>query len=131
MFLGREFSHAVRKAAMLPRGGDPGEGLYVEERISAAEPSADELALAERALNPVPFDRAAALYARVDLLPGPLVLEVELTEPSLYLGYAEGAAERFADAVAAAASGAGSAPRTRRSPASRGGIGAAYARRAL
>ena len=102
MFLGGEFSHAVRKAALLPRGGDPGEGLYVEERISAAEPSADELALAERALNTVPFERGRLLYARVDLLPGPLLLEVELTEPSLYLGYAEGAAERFADAVAAA-----------------------------
>ena len=32
----------------------------------------------------------------------PLVLEVELTEPSLFLGYADGAAERFADAIVAA-----------------------------
>ena len=31
----------------------------------------------------------------------PVLLEVELTEPSLYLGYAEGAAERFAEAIAA------------------------------
>jgi len=96
------FSHAVRKAAMLPRGGDPGEGLFVEERISAAEPSADERELAEQALDAVPFEREQLLYARVDLLPGPVVLEVELTEPSLYLGYSEGAAERFAEAVTAA-----------------------------
>ena len=101
-YLGGVFSHAVRKAAMLPRGGDPGEGLFVEERISAAEPSAAELELAERALDAVPFERGELLYARVDLLPGPVLLEVELTEPSLYLGYSEGAAERFADAVAAA-----------------------------
>jgi glutathione synthase/RimK-type ligase-like ATP-grasp enzyme len=101
-YIGGAFSHAVRKAAMLPRGGDPGEGLFVEERISAAEPSADELELAERALDAVPFEREELLYARVDLLPGPVVLEVELTEPSLYLGYSDGAAERFADAVTAA-----------------------------
>jgi glutathione synthase/RimK-type ligase-like ATP-grasp enzyme len=101
-YLGGVFSHAVRKAAMLPRGGDPGEGLFVEERISAAEPSAAERELAEQALDAVPFQREQLLYARVDLLPGPVLLEVELTEPSLYLGYAQGAAERFADAVAAA-----------------------------
>jgi glutathione synthase/RimK-type ligase-like ATP-grasp enzyme len=101
-YVGGVFSHAVRKAAMLRRGGDPGEGLFVEERISAAEPSEDELELAERALDAVPFERGELLYARVDLLPGPVLLEVELTEPSLYLGYSEGAAERFADAVAAA-----------------------------
>jgi glutathione synthase/RimK-type ligase-like ATP-grasp enzyme len=101
-YLGGEFSHAVRKAAMLPRGGDPGQGLFVEERISAAEPSADELGLAEQALDAVPFPREELLYSRVDLLPGPILLEVELTEPSLYLDYSEGAAERFADAIAAA-----------------------------
>jgi hypothetical protein len=87
---------------MLPRGGDPGEGLFVEERISAVEPSTDELELAEQALDAVPFERGELLYARVDLLPGPVLLEVELTEPSLYLGYSDGGAERFADAVAAA-----------------------------
>ena len=42
---------------MLPLGGDPGEGLFVEEQISAAEPSADELDLAQRALDTVPFER--------------------------------------------------------------------------
>ena len=77
------------------------------ERISAAEPSADERELAEQALDAVPFEREELLYACVDLLPGPVLLEVELTEPSLYLGYAEGAAERFAEAVAAASRGRG------------------------
>jgi hypothetical protein len=101
-YVGGAFSHAVRKGAMLPHGAEPGEGLFVEERISATEPSEKELELAERTLDAVPFPRAELLYARVDLLPGPVVLEVELTEPSLYLGYAEGAAERFAEAIAAA-----------------------------
>ena len=51
-------------------------------------------------------DRGPLLYARVDLVGGargePLVLEVELAEPSLYLVHAEGAAERFADVIATA-----------------------------
>jgi hypothetical protein len=46
------------------------------------------------------------VYARIDLLPGPdgpVVIEVELTEPSLFLSYADGAADRLADAIAARA----------------------------
>jgi hypothetical protein len=42
------------------------------------------------------------LYARVDLLPGPdgpLLLELEVTEPYLFLSTAEGAADRFAAAI--------------------------------
>jgi glutathione synthase/RimK-type ligase-like ATP-grasp enzyme len=98
-YVGGAFSHAVRKAAMLPLGAEPSEGLFVEERISATEPSKNERQVAERMLDAVPFPRDELLYARVDLLPGPVVLEVELTEPSLYLGYAVGAAARFADAI--------------------------------
>ena len=48
----------------------------------------------------------ALLYARVDLLRdaagAPFVLELELAEPSLFLGFAAGAAERFAQQIAAA-----------------------------
>ena len=97
-----ELSHAVRKAPLLAPGSGPGEGLYLEERIKATEARDSERALAEQALDAVPFPRNELLYARVDLLPGPVVLEVELTEPSLFLGYGEGAVERFAEAVAAA-----------------------------
>ena len=102
LYSGGAFSHAVRKAPILAVGGGPGTGLYVEERLSATQPSKDELELAERAVAAVPFAGDELLYARVDLLPGPVLLEVELTEPSLFLGYAEGAVERFADAIAAA-----------------------------
>ena len=41
------------------------------------------------------------LYARVDIVPPGLVLEVELTEPSLFMGQDPGAPERFARAIAA------------------------------
>ena len=47
-----------------------------------------------------------SLYARVDLLPGPdgpVVVEVEVTEPSLFLGFSAGASARFAEAIAATA----------------------------
>jgi len=56
-------------------------------------------------LDAVPGGRSRLLYARVDLVPdpggSPCVLEVELTEPSVFLAHAEGAAERFAAAIAA------------------------------
>lgn len=102
MYVGDEFSHAVRKEPMLAPGAAPGAGLYLEERLTGTEPSADQFALAERALDALPFPRSRLLYARIDMLPGPVVLEVELTEPSLFIGYAEGAPERFADAIVAA-----------------------------
>jgi glutathione synthase/RimK-type ligase-like ATP-grasp enzyme len=102
IFVEGRFSHAVHKEALLAEGSGPATGLYLEETMTAAEASPQELEVAERALDAVPFARVSLLYARVDLLPGPVVLEVELTEPSLFIGYAEGAAERFAEAIAAA-----------------------------
>jgi len=45
------------------------------------------------------------LYARVDLIPDdegkPVILELELTEPSLFLEHGPGSADRVADAIAA------------------------------
>ena len=103
-FLGGEFSHAVRKAAMLPRRGEPGGGALrrgADQRGGAfgrrAQPGAAGPGRGS-------LEREDLLYARVDLLPGPIVLEVELTEPSLYLAYSAGAAERFADAITRRAS---------------------------
>jgi hypothetical protein len=79
-------------------------GLFKPEDVGPRVASAAEVAVASRALAAVPGGGERLLYARVDLIPGPaggpVVVEVELTEPSLYLGYAEGAARRFADAIA-------------------------------
>lgn len=105
IYLGGVFSHAIRKGPLLSLGAPPVEGLYAEEDITPriAEPA--ELAMAEAALALVPGDPAELLYARVDCLPGPdgesVVIEVELTEPSLFLAHADGAAERFAAAIVA------------------------------
>jgi glutathione synthase/RimK-type ligase-like ATP-grasp enzyme len=102
IFLAGEYSHAIRKGPML-RGPDAGvPELYVEEHISPRSPSPAERAVADAALSAVPFPPTELLYARVDLLDtgaGPVVIELELAEPSLFVGTAAGAAERFAAAV--------------------------------
>ncbi|NUT38333.1 MAG: hypothetical protein HOV79_35255 [Hamadaea sp.] len=97
-----EFSHAIRKGPMLV-GPDTGEeGLYVPEAIVARTPTEAEHETARQVLAAAP---EGLLYARVDLIPGPagtpVLVELELTEPSVFVGYAEGAAERFAAAIAA------------------------------
>jgi glutathione synthase/RimK-type ligase-like ATP-grasp enzyme len=103
VFLGGRYSHAVRRGALLA-GGKKNTG----EGVRPYEATAEQLALAEKALGLVPGD-PSLLYARVDLLPsaaGPVLLELELLEPSLFLGYAAGSGERLADLIAAATQGA-------------------------
>ena len=96
------FSHAIRKGPLLT-GPDLGnkEAEYAED-ISARTPADAELAVGERVVAALP---GGLLYARVDLIPGPdgapMLVEVELTEPSLFWTYAEGSAERMADAIVA------------------------------
>jgi hypothetical protein len=64
------------------------------------DPSVDELWLAERTYE---WIEPAPLYARIDLLEtrdhGPLVLEIELVEPALYLRHSVALADKFAAAV--------------------------------
>lgn len=55
--------------------------------------------------DPSPDDANVVLYARDDLIPGPdgepLLLELELTEPSVFLSHPDGVADRLAAAIAA------------------------------
>ncbi|MBX3608049.1 MAG: hypothetical protein KF788_22440 [Piscinibacter sp.] len=102
VFFEGEFSHAIRKGPLLRRGEGPTRTLFAAEHITARAPSDAELALARRVMDALPFGSPA--YARVDLLPsasGPKLLELELTEPSLFFAQAEGSAQRFAQALAA------------------------------
>ena len=107
VFVGDAFSHAFRKGPILGAGGELVEGLYREEDISARTPSAEELAVAEVVLDAVDgvvsgHSRTDLLYARVDLAPGPdgpVLMELELIEPSLFLHVSDGAAERAAEAI--------------------------------
>lgn len=102
LFFDGRFSHAVRKAAVLtsPRGDD---GLYPVDQLAAREATADERRVADDVLAAAP---GGLTYARVDLVPGddgqPLLLELEVAEPSLFLAYDDGAVDRFADALVAA-----------------------------
>lgn len=93
-------SHAARKAAVLTPGLDDPDDVAITPR----EASAAELAVAQAALAAVPWGEPL-LYARVDLVPGPdgspVLMELEVTEPSLFLGRSAGAAERFAAAIRA------------------------------
>jgi hypothetical protein len=94
VFLGGEQSHAFTKGPMLPAPGqrpvfDP-SGTYAEESLTSADPEFELWDIGHAAL-----DAAAAhlnisvtdlLYARVDVIGGrdnPLLLELELVEPSL------------------------------------------------
>ncbi len=101
------FDHAIRKGAMLLDGASAFEGTGAVEHIGAREPSDEERAVADAAVAYVTQRFGVApLYARVDLLPapeGPLLLELELTEPSLFFATAPGAAARYAEAVRRAA----------------------------
>ncbi len=103
VLLGGEFSHAMRKGPLLERGAGLVEGLYAQEEMTPRDPSEAELRVADQAMAAVAsVVPGRTTYARVDLLPtadGPLVLEVELAEPSLFLDHVPGSAERAADAV--------------------------------
>ncbi len=101
MFFEGQFSHAIRKGPLLPRGGAATEALFAAETITPREPGKDELRLAEKVVSVVPF--GTPLYARVDLIRddsgAPCLLELEMAEPSLFFVHAADSAERFAAAV--------------------------------
>jgi glutathione synthase/RimK-type ligase-like ATP-grasp enzyme len=108
VFFDGVFSHAARKGPMLQpdaRHQVAGGALFIEENISPREPSEAELSVAERVFKHANAELAEnLLYARIDLLPGPdgpVVVELELIEPSLFLLHADGAADRFAAAISA------------------------------
>lgn len=104
-----EVSHAIRKGPLLRTGEGPTRALFAEEQISARTPRGNEVALAQATLGVCAdrFGADALLYARVDVIPGPdgdpVLLELELTEPSLFLDTAGGSADRFATAILARA----------------------------
>jgi glutathione synthase/RimK-type ligase-like ATP-grasp enzyme len=96
-----KFSHAIRKGPLLKRKEGPTTELFAKETITARVPDAAELRVGARAMQAMPFE--TPLYARVDLIRDekgePVVLEVEMIEPSLFFPFAGGSAERFAAAV--------------------------------
>ncbi len=107
-----ELSHAVRKAPLLEgpyRAGEMQGVLYKEETMSAREPSEAELEVGRRVIEAlptlVPGVEGPLPYARVDLIPDdqgrPVVLELELIEPSFFFAQAPGSVERFVETIVA------------------------------
>lgn len=106
VFFNGEYSHSARKTAFqaLAVAGGAGETFAedVEEEIAVAKQVAAQLPrLASHTVPPV--------YCRIDLVRNdrnePVVLEVELIEPTLFLSLYEPAARAFADAIEAVMAG--------------------------
>jgi O-ureido-D-serine cyclo-ligase len=101
IYIGGELSHAIRKGPLLRLGDDLVSGLFAPEHITPREPDAAERAVAAAAFATIA--EANPLYARIDLIRdergAPVVLELELTEPSIFFVHAPDAAGRFADAL--------------------------------
>ena len=109
VFFAGEYSHSFHKGPMLAQGLPESEsGLYVEEKLRAIEPSERQVKLADQVLDVaaelLSLRRQDFLYARVDVVEGPdgepLLLELELTEPSLGFKLTdEAAASRLSAAI--------------------------------
>lgn len=94
MFINGKYSHCVRKSAfqILAVAGAAGETI--------AEATQEEIAIAASIVNSMD---ETPLYARVDLVRDrynrPLLMELELVEPSLFITTKPASAETFADAI--------------------------------
>jgi hypothetical protein len=110
-----EYSHGLRKLAVLrpdevaPVRDDAlgaAEAMYDPDLVRARDATREERTVAKRILDHV-AERFGAmpLYARVDLVPGPdgdpVLIELEVVEPNLYLHESPETAERMAEAIAA------------------------------
>jgi glutathione synthase/RimK-type ligase-like ATP-grasp enzyme len=101
IYIGGNYSHAIRKGPLLRLDDALVAGLFAPEQITPREPDEEEKRVAEAAFRACSLDEP--LYARIDLIRDDrgraVVLELELTEPSLFFVHAPEAAGRFADAL--------------------------------
>jgi glutathione synthase/RimK-type ligase-like ATP-grasp enzyme len=97
IYLGGELSHAVRKVA---KAGDYRVQHEHGGTVQPHTPATSEIEVAEATLAAIP---RPCTYARVDVvsgIDGPLLMEVELIEPQLFLDQSPGSADRFAAVLA-------------------------------
>lgn len=90
LYFNGEYSHAFRKGAILATGENVKNGLYTEEDITPRNASREERELGDVILQYVTKKFGTApLYARVDVVRGsggyPVLMELEMAEPSLFL----------------------------------------------
>ena len=108
LFLGGRFSHAVRKGPLLGRGEGVRQDRDSRGDLRPVRATADQREVAEAvfdAIGSLVPGAPSPLYARIDLVRdasgSPIVLELELTEPSLFLPQAPDAAGTLVRAVEA------------------------------
>ena len=109
VYLGGQFSHGFRKAPIFADTDQNHNGLYVVEEITLRIPSAAERAFGDKVVAFVTNKFGVSpLYARVDMVVNgdgvPELMELELTEPSLFLHLDDESPARAALAFANAAS---------------------------
>ena len=101
LFIGGDYSHAIRKGPLLVPNveGEKEHGLFLKEDISPREPKLEQRELAAALMGYVSQRFGVPLYARVDLLEDsdgkPVVLELELVEPSMFFATAPQSAARL------------------------------------
>lgn len=98
IYFGKEYSHSVRRGAMLIP-----EATHSRWQVSPRTPSAAQLQLGGRTLAVISAHHSP-LFARVDIAQTdhgePVLMELEMIEPCLFLSFHPPAAERFAAALA-------------------------------
>jgi hypothetical protein len=108
VYLGGIFSHAFRKGPIFRGTEQVHNGAFIDEEISARTASPAELTLGNQVLAFLAQRFTdSPLYARIDMVTNtsgvPEIMEIELTEPSLYLHLDTDAPLRAANVLASAA----------------------------
>lgn len=96
VFFNKKFSHAIRKRAAKNEFRIHSEYGGTRESISI---SLQSLEYGKNLLNQIQED---LLYARVEIVEtqkGPVLIELEITDPMLFLATCNEAPKRFADAI--------------------------------
>lgn len=108
LYFSGTFSHAIRKGPLLEKGEGVRQDRDSRESITPRVPTPEQRALADDvvdvARSAVGLD-SPPLYARIDLVTAadgsPMVIELELAEPSLFLPESDGGADRLVAAILA------------------------------
>ena len=111
LYFNGRFSHAISKGPLLAVGGGLLGGVYTEI-VESVDPSGDERAVCDALITAIravlagrgmSAEESLPLYARIDVVDdpaqGPLVLEAELFEPSLFLDSDPDAVGNFVTAL--------------------------------
>jgi glutathione synthase/RimK-type ligase-like ATP-grasp enzyme len=103
IFLGGEYSHAIRKDPMIRRGVGPLDSLIDNQVVRAATASDVQIDLARRAVAAAENLLGPTTYARVDIVERTdgeqALLELELLDPVLFFAVVPDRTAAFADIV--------------------------------